>query len=141
MKGGNKWWTWSLPFVTKNWYRRSILMNNGRWAHETPKHRKDFYADDYKNNRMSWQYDYKDSYDGEIIPTTIYVREMEWRPKWFMWTNAFAIVSTMIDVEFSKECGNRKGSWKGGTLGCDYEMKKGESALDCLKRMERDRKF
>jgi hypothetical protein len=41
----------------------------------------------------------------------------------------------------SKECGERKGSWKGGTLGCSYELLPNETPLDCLKRMEKERKF
>ena len=25
MNGGSKWWTWDIPFLTKKWYRTSIL--------------------------------------------------------------------------------------------------------------------
>jgi hypothetical protein len=57
------------------------------------------------------------------------------------WTSLFAIVRRTIDVHFSKEVGEYKGSWKGGTLGCVYEILLDEEPLDCLKRMERERKF
>jgi hypothetical protein len=40
-----------------------------------------------------------------------------------------------------KEAGKRKGSWKGGTLGCGYELKKNETPLECLRRMESEREF
>lgn len=141
MKGGNKWWTWDIPFFTHKFFRRSILMNNDTWLHELPGKSREFWKDEFKLNRKSWIYSYTDRYDGEVIPTTIMVRQMEWRPKWLTWTRLFASISTMIDVEFDKEIGKRKGSWKGGTIGCDYEIRKGESPLDCLKRMEKEREF
>lgn len=139
--GGNKWWTWHIPFLTKNWVRTSILLKNGTWEHERKGDKKSFFEKEWKDRQASWTYDYTDSYDGEVIPTTIYVDEREWRPKWLMWTSRFARVSRTIDVHFSKECGRRKGDWKGGTLGCGYELLPNESPLDCLKRMERERKF
>lgn len=46
-----------------------------------------------------------------------------------------------INVEFDAEVGERTGSWKGGTIGCGYDMKPGETALDGLRRMERERSF
>lgn len=75
------------------------------------------------------------------IPTTIYVEEREWRPKWLKFTKLFSLVRRTIDVHFSREVGARKGSWKGGTIGCGYDMKPDETPLDCLKRMEVERNF
>lgn len=141
MSGGNKWWTWEIPFITKDWVRTSILLDDGSWEHERKGDKKNFYEDKWVNRKMKWLYDYTDSYDGEIIPTTIYVDEREWRPKWLKWTKLFATVRRTIDVEFSKECGARKGSWKGGTLGCGYELRKGETPIECIKRMELERTF
>jgi hypothetical protein len=141
MNGGNKWWTWDIPFITKEWVRTSILLKDETWEHETKGSKKDFYNDEWKEKQKYWTYDYIDSYDGEVIPTTIYVDEREWRPKWLKWTSLFAKVRTTIDVHFSKECGRRKGSYKGGTIGCNYELLPNEKALDCLKRMEKERKF
>ena len=141
MGGGNKWWTWNIPFITKNWVRTSILLNDGTWEHEYPKNRKQFYNDEWKQKQKSWAYDYFDCYDNELIPTTIYVEEREWRPKWLKWTKLFNIIDKTIDVHFSKECGKGKGSWKGGTLGCSYKLLPNEQPLDCLKRMEIERKF
>lgn len=46
-----------------------------------------------------------------------------------------------IDVRFDREMGERAGSWKGGCIGCGWTMKKGETALDTLRRMERERSF
>lgn len=72
---------------------------------------------------------------------TVKVKEMEWRPRWFMWTTLFAQKRTSIDIEFDKEVGERTGSWKGGTLGCGYNLLPNETPLECLRRMEKERKF
>lgn len=141
MKGGGKWWTWNIPFITMDWVRTSILLKDDTWEHETKGNHKSFYKDEWKEKQKSWTYDYTVKYDGEVIPTTIYVDEREWRPKWLKWTKLFAKTRRGIDVHFSKECGKRKGSWKGGTLGCGYELLSNETPLDCLKRMEKERNF
>lgn len=59
-----------------------------------------------------------------------------WRP-WLPWK----MVKRSIKVDFDAEVGERTGSWKGGVMGCAYEMLPHESPLDCLRRMERERKF
>ena len=141
MGGGSKWWTWNIPFLTKDWVRTSILLKDGTWEHETRGNHKDFYKKEWKEKQASWQYDFTDNYDGTIIPTTIYVDEREWRPKWLTWTRLFAQTYKNIDIHFSDEVGKRKGSWKGGTLGCGYGLLPNEQPLDCLKRMEKERKF
>lgn len=50
-------------------------------------------------------------------------------------------VSYSIDVQFDAEVGEREGSWKGGTIGCGYEMRPGETPRETLRRMERERVF
>lgn len=55
---------------------------------------------------------------------------------WSLWAWRY-----WIDVEFSGEVGERAGSWKGGVIGCSYEMKPGETPLETLQRMEQERKF
>lgn len=46
-----------------------------------------------------------------------------------------------IDVAFDDEVGNQRGSWKGGTVGCGYDMKPGEMPRGTLRRMQRERRF
>ena len=58
-----------------------------------------------------------------------------------MWSPFLNQVIRSIDVQFDKEVGERTGSWKGGTVGCGYEMLPNESPYQCLKRMEQERKF
>lgn len=61
--------------------------------------------------------------------------------KWTRWWIPFRRVSRSIDITFSDEVGERTGSWKGGCVGCGYEMKPGETPLQALRRMEAERKF
>ena len=54
---------------------------------------------------------------------------------WPRWTKE------SIDIEFDDEVGERSGSWKGGCIGCGYDLRSGESMIECLRRMERERSF
>lgn len=47
----------------------------------------------------------------------------------------------VIEIEFDGEVGERTGSWKGGTIGCSYKMQEDKTIEQCLRRMERERKF
>lgn len=60
---------------------------------------------------------------------------------WMRWWIPFKLESRYINIEFSEEIGERSGSWKGGVLGCSYDMQPGETPLDTLRRMEQERKF
>lgn len=81
--------------------------------------------------------------DGTVqnVTAKVYVNRREWRRRFIRWIPWFAKKRQSIDVEFSDEVGERAGSWKGGCIGCGYEMKKGETAEQTLRRMERERKF
>lgn len=46
-----------------------------------------------------------------------------------------------IDVTFAEGMGERAGSWKGGTTGCGWTMKPGESTERALSRMQSERKL
>lgn len=76
---------------------------------------------------------------GEVQRRTATVRkeEREWRRYWLPSRR----IEKTIDVRFNKEVGEKTGSWKGGVLGCGYNLKDGESAEQCLRRMERERTF
>lgn len=51
------------------------------------------------------------------------------------------MIRESIHIKFSDEVGERSGSWKGGVIGCVHDLLPGEGMLDCLRRMERERKF
>ena len=50
-------------------------------------------------------------------------------------------VKESINVEFDGEVGEEAGSWKGGCIGCGYDMRKGETMLCALRRMEKEMRF
>lgn len=77
--------------------------------------------------------------NGEVqnVIATISAESREWKRRWL----PFRKLSRSIDVNFNGEVGEGTGSWKGGTIGCGYEMLDGESPLDTLRRMERERIF
>lgn len=68
---------------------------------------------------------------------TIKSETRRWTRPWIPYKQ----VSRSIDVNFNEEVGERSGSWKGGVMGCSYEMLPHEQAIDTLRRMERERKF
>jgi len=73
----------------------------------------------------------------QLRTATIQVETRLWTRFWLPYRR----FQKTIDVEFSDEVGERTGSWKGGTVGCGYEMKSGETPLQTLRRMEIERKF
>lgn len=71
---------------------------------------------------------------------TIYVERWRSKLRWLRWL-PFERIGYGIHVSFNEEVGERTGSWKGGCVGCSYGLRRNETPLECLRRMERDRKF
>lgn len=71
-----------------------------------------------------------DDFDGERITATTRIEEREWLfgTGWFKWLSLFRkpMVRRSLSIDFSSEVGERKGSWKGGTLGHGIDMLPGE---------------
>ena len=80
---------------------------------------------------------------GEVQNRTakVYTERRVRRQHWLKWTSRFDRTRYAIDVQFSDEVGEGTGSWKGGCVGCGYELHPGETPELCLRRMERERKF
>lgn len=133
------WYPWSWTF-----HKRWELVEGGSyaagrsWFIETPqgmnhgqiatKH-----VADYTYTRKS----------GEVQKrtATVYVDLYEHRVRCLKWLPWPKRLSRSINVDFNDEVGEQTGSWKGGVLGCGYAQLDGESALDTLRRMERERTF
>lgn len=132
------------------WYRTSYLESWGAgqpmvWLTETKGQRKDYY-DSEKWKDKFWNETYPYIYvleSGEVQErlATVKVEEREWRRRWLPFTTLFNQVIRSIAVTFDKEVGERTGTWKGGTIGCGWDLKPDESPYQCLKRMEQERKF
>jgi hypothetical protein len=80
--------------------------------------------------------------NGEIQrrKATVHVSRMTWRALWWP-IIPLSKSRTSIDVKFDGEVGEGTGSWKGGCVGCGIDMLPGETPLEALRRMERERKF
>lgn len=73
----------------------------------------------------------------QVREATIRMESRRWTRPWLPWER----VNTYIDVTFNDEVGERSGSWKGGVLGCSFDMVPNESPVDALRRMESTRRF
>lgn len=83
------------------------------------------------------KYAFKD-FDGEDIVATCRIEEREWRfgTGYFKWLSAFRkpMIKRSLCLDFSKETGRRKGSWKGGTVGHAIDMHLGEAPESAFRR-------
>lgn len=149
-----------MPWHAK-WVRSSYLLPDGvTWAHETiwqqPPRRgygglwigHGVGGDEWRrwHDMPKWERRYSYSYklkSGEVQHriATVKVEEREWRPWFSMWCPIFRGVQRTIAVDFSDEVGEKSGSWKGGCTGCGFGLLPNETPLECLRRMERERKF
>jgi len=133
-----------MPWSLK-WYRTSALRKDGEWEHEIGKHNKEFYNTEKWKDILFYEthpYTYTTSYnEKQNALATIRVTEREWRRRCLFNFTLLNRVTRSINVEFSEDIGEKKGSWKGGTVGCSYELLPNESPFECLKRMERERVF
>lgn len=151
---GNKSKVIEFPW-SMNWYRTSHLLKDGTWYDETYqmvkklKKKGIYWSDDikkYYDNPDAWSEDHDYTYvlnSGEIQKriANIKIVEREWRPRWFMWTKLFSKKRRVIEVQFNDEVGEESGTWKGGCMGCNYEIREGEAPFETLRRMEKERKF
>ena len=76
---------------------------------------------------------------GEVQQRTasMNIERRVWTRPWFPYKRE----RQYININFSEEVGERSGSWKGGVLGCSYDMLPNETPLAALRRMEQERKF
>ena len=97
-----------------------------------------------QDNRFIQEFEYKYVLKSNVTQlrlAKVYVERREWRRKCLWYIPWFAKKRQSLDVRFSAEVGERSGSWKGGCIGCGTDMKKGETAEQALRRMERERVF
>lgn len=100
--------------------------SNNRWAAERA----------LKEACPAARFAFKD-FDGEEIVATCQIEEREWRRGkgvfrlWFLGRNK---ISRDMDLRFSSEVGQRKGSWKGGTVGHSCDISPGETPESAFRR-------
>lgn len=128
---------WCLEF-----YQKGYMLKNGQWGIETRKEYR--HPSKYEKEVMQWKANYSyttTSGEKQNCVATVTQDFMVWRWRWFMWLPWPRLKKNSIWVEFSREMGERCGSWKGGTIGCGYDLLPGETPLQCLARMEKERKL
>lgn len=143
LHGGGKWWTIYAPWSWQ-WFRTSYLRKDGSWEHEFKGDKRVLHRDSWDELWWSETHPYTYTLRSGVVQhrnATIKVSEREWRWHWFKWLSYPSKTRTTVDVTFDGEVGEGTGSWKGGTLGCSYELKRGDTPLQTLRRMERERKF
>jgi len=146
LEGGKKWVTLTMPWQME-WVRTTTLLKDGSEFHEVRGNGLKWSGSEYGTydwlEKEKWKetHPFIDKFDNTEVNATISVEEREWRPLGCMWTKLFAKTRKSIVVSFSDEVGREKGSYKGGVLGCSYDMKPGETPYQCLKRMEGERKW
>lgn len=77
-------------------------------------------------------------FDGEEVVATTRIEEREWRfgTGWFKWLSRFRkpIIRRSLNIDWSKETGPQKGSWKGGVCGESIDMLPGELHEQAFRR-------
>ena len=130
---GEKYNSFQMPFVGYVFDHHLAMSKDGEWVDGSN-------SWDNKNiDRKEFSYQYQLS-SGEIQNRTAkcFIEKRRWHRKWLPFLK---MEVKQISVEFNDEVGEETGSWKGGCIGCSYEMKKGETMEQCLRRMEAERKF
>lgn len=128
------------PWKSMNRVRYSFYKPDGTHQHTIMENRNriDFRAIELAQKLVpKIRFRFRD-FDDEEIEATCYISEMEWRRgsglfKWLRHVTKPKI-ERCLAIDFSKEVGWEKGSWKGGTLGHAIEMLPGESAEQAFRR-------
>ena len=122
--------------------RTEYLSVTGEWYHDRIKPAS--WAKD-ATGPLPWEQDFAYHYmlqDGEVQHVTATAS----RSRALHYRKLFGVryarqTYERLDVNFSEEVGNRRGSWKGGTVGCSTRMLPGDTPFQALRRMQKDRSF
>jgi hypothetical protein len=129
---GLRRWQWDWPW---DWHTLSYekQMPDGSWrsVFDDCEPYVERYAYTYVLRSGEVQNRYADVSKRRHVLTWYGLRRLGW-PRW---------IKESIDVTFSGEVGERSGSWKGGTIGCGYDLRPDETMERALRRMEAQRKF
>lgn len=142
-----------LPWMWER-HRHEILREDGNWM--PVNHSMDAYIErlkvpggrhDLNVWRRTFHYIYK-CRDGEVqdVKARVRLERAEWRWRWFPSVRLGRLpfpreVTRNLDIEFSAEVGEERGSYKGGCIGCSWKLLPDETPYDGLRRMERERRF
>lgn len=90
-------------------------------------------------------FDYYDKYNDCTVTARAYVEEREWHMGLWKWMRLFTknfewgrFIRRELYVEFFEEVGPRKGSWKGGVMGCSLYIRPGETTHEAIERFKNE---
>ncbi len=151
------WWPWVLEHIRTDYLGTDMRWHDDRshpenhWArkHPNPLHR---YVGPIGPEKWSEVHPYRYMLQNgtvQEVQATITRRRAFHGRRWFGPIRFRRFIRSImprkvfdsIDVQFSDEVGERAGSWKGGTVGCSYDILPEESPRSALMRMQRDRRF
>lgn len=124
--------------------RHDVQLDDGSWGPWLAEWHTDAEGNALNDGRHKEKHPYRYLLrSGEVQErnATIYVERRERRWRWFQWLPFPRRMTHAISVAFDAEVGERTGSWKGGCVGCSWEMRIDETPREALKRMEWERKF
>jgi hypothetical protein len=124
--------SYRLPFVSWEFEYHKQQAPDGSMIQGGYEHRDSAYTETH-----SYKYVLR-SGEEQNVHATCLIEEWCHHRKWLPFVKR---KSRGINIDFSGEVGEETGSWKGGTVGCRWDMEKGETIEQCLRRMERERKF
>jgi hypothetical protein len=130
---------WWLPWLNKVHQRHEVRKADGSWVPFVG-----CWEEKEPDGREEFTYPYTyilRNGTPQNRTATVFVERRAWRPKWLTWTRLFEQERQSISVDFDGEVGERTGSWKGGCVGCGYDMQPVETPEQTLRRMESERKF
>ena len=131
-------WCWSLPWKKWRHVRHSLYGLDGEMVVEDVP---DWHDHEVRQAALDScsvaEFSFAD-YDSEVLTAKTRIEEREWRrgDGWFKWLSWFyaPTIRRSLNIEFSGETGEEKGSWKGGTMGTSLEMHAGELHEAAFKR-------
>lgn len=141
----------AIRFFWGSWYRVlhlpwefnhlkvEVQRPDGTWAKQVQS-----YDVGEPDGRQLWTLPYRyvcKSGEVQEATATVYVERHEWRWRSMMWCPLTAKVRKSIDITFDREMGDRAGSWKGGCIATGYDIRRGESVEQTVRRMEREHSF
>lgn len=137
-RGTHKWWTIKAPFYPEL-FRKGYLLSDGSWTYR-------YHNEIQPRKSTLWQENYPYTYilkSGEVQKCTARVRviEIEHRWNWFKWLSFSKKVNRIMEVKYGEGIGEGFDDWKGEVFECGCSMLPNETPLDCLRRMEIERKF
>lgn len=133
----SRWVTWEFPFINYVHDSHEVECKDGSWVRYIGSWEKDCSPDGRYEQTFPYTYVLK---SGEVQKrtATVYKERRQWHRKWLPFLK---MRKENINVSFDEEVGEQTGSWKGGVVGTSHDMRPGESVLNCLRRMEWERKF